>query len=257
MNRRNLDWKARVLMRFCRAPGTPDYPMSGVHYQPGTELERLQEAFPDFTGHIQGKAIIDFGCGEGYQAVAFARAGAARVIGIEIHESLLEAGWKRVAGLGLEKMIQIGRTIPAGVKADVIVSQNSFEHFLNAEEILAEMGSALAPGGKLFITFAPPWYAPWGAHMAFFCRLPWVQLLFPERTVMEVRSLFRSDAARSYREAGLAQMSVAKFERIVDGAGLSFQFRRYDCVREMNWLQGTPLREFFINRVSCVLTNAI
>ena len=250
----NLGWMARILLWFCRAPGTPDYPMTGVHYESGTELKRLEEVFPDFTQIIQGKDVIDFGCGEGYQAVAFARAGAARVIGIEIHEPLIEAGCQRIAGLGLEKTIQIERQIPAGLKADVIVSQNSFEHFLDAGKLLAEMRSALAPSGRLFITFAPPWYAPWGAHMAFFCRLPWVQLLFPERSLMEVRSLFRSDGARSYRDAGLAQMSISKFERIVAAAGLRFLFKRYDCVREMNWLQRTPLRELFINRVSCVLS---
>jgi SAM-dependent methyltransferase len=78
----------------------------------------------------------------------------------------------RVAGQGLGDRVAFTGKIPTGMKADVIVSQNSFEHFLDAGEILAELRAALAPGGKLFVTFAPPWYAPWGAHMGIFCRAP-------------------------------------------------------------------------------------
>jgi SAM-dependent methyltransferase len=251
---RDLSWSGRILLRFCRTPGTPDYATGGIHYESGRELERLEEVFPDFAREIKGQVVIDFGCGEGYQAVAFARAGAARVIGIEIDERYLERGHKRVAEAGLEQTITFERAIPDGLKGEVIVSQNSFEHFLDPGGILRQLRGALAPGGKFFVTFAPPWYAPWGAHMAFYCRLPWVQLLFAESTVMEVRSLFRFDGAKTYREAGLAEMSVGKFERLIADSGFTFESRRYDCVHAMNWLAGTPIRELFVNRVSCVLS---
>src|SRR5271165_3366397 len=200
MNVKDLSLRGRALLRFCRPPGTSDYATSGIHYVAGEELERLEEVFPDFLGNIKGRLVIDFGCGEAYQAVAFARAGADRVVGVEIDEDRVSRGRRRIAEAGLEGTVSLERSIPLGLKADVIVSQNSFEHFLDAEEVLAQLRSALAPAGKLFVTFAPPWYAPWGAHMGFFCKLPYVQLIFPERTVMEVRSLFRSDAVRTYRE---------------------------------------------------------
>ena len=85
--------------------------------------------------------------------------------------------------------------------------------------------------------------------MAFFCRLPWVQLLFPERTVMEVRSLFRPKG-----KLVCPEMSVAKFERLVQASGFSSEYTRYDCVHQMNWLAATPVRKLLVNRVSCVLT---
>jgi 2-polyprenyl-3-methyl-5-hydroxy-6-metoxy-1,4-benzoquinol methylase len=254
MNAKDLGLRGRILLRFCRPPGTADYATSGIHYVAGEELERLEEVFPDFLGNITGKLVIDFGCGEAYQAVAFARAGAGRVVGIEIDEDRVSRGHKRIAEAGLEATVSLERSIPAGLKADVIVSQNSFEHFLDAEGILAQLRNALAPGGKLFVTFAPPWYAPWGAHMGFFCKLPYVQLIFPESTVMEVRSLFRSDNVRTYREAGLAQMSIANFEHLVKSSGFQLAYKRYDCIFQMNWLGQTPARELFVNRVSCVLT---
>ena len=137
----------------------------------------------------------------------------------------------------------------------MIVSLNSFEHFIEPEMILARLRNSLAPGGKIYINFGPPWYAPTGAHMGFFCKVPWIQLLFSERTILEARSFYRSDGAQTYREAGLGQMSVAKFERLIKDCGLKMTSRRYDCVKKLNFLRSIPgVRELAINRVSCILS---
>jgi SAM-dependent methyltransferase len=246
---------ARLLMCFCRKPGTTDYPMHGVHFEQGKELEELEQVFPRFREGLADKTVLDFGCGFGYQSVAFCQAGARQVIGIDINQQALDAAAHRASSMGLNDPITFVDRLPEGLKCDVIVSQNSFEHFIDAETVLASMQSALDPKGKIFITFAPPWYAPWGGHMGFFCRLPWVQILFPEQTVIEARSRFRSDNATSYRDLHLAKMSVQKFSRIVKRSGLHCSSLRLDCSLGMNWLRFTPLREFFVNRVSCVLTS--
>ena len=250
---RQLTFGTRCLLLFCRKPGSPDLPMAGIHYDEGKELDRLEEVFPSFRQDVGGKRVIDFGSGFGYQSVALARAGARHVLGVEINEEGLVVGRQRAAFLGLGSKICFARKIPDGFQADVIISQNSFEHFLDSETILDQMSGALDAGGKIFITFAPPWYAPWGAHMAYFCRLPWVHLFFSEHTVMQTRSLFRPGAERKYRDVGLAQMSLSKFERTVRNSGLTVQSTRYDCVRGLNMLAKTLLRELFVNRVSCVL----
>src|SRR5260370_10579416 len=83
--RHELNLSARILLHwFCRAPGSDDYPMTGVHYESGTELHTLDEVFPSLRNEIVDKNIVDFGCGYGYQAVALARAGARHVLGIEL-----------------------------------------------------------------------------------------------------------------------------------------------------------------------------
>ncbi len=245
---------ARLLMQFCRAPGTPDYTMGGVHYESGQELNLLSELFPNFRDELAGKVVIDFGCGFGYQSIACALAGAREVIGVDTNENNLRLASDNVAALpNLKGKLRFSTRVPDGVKADIIFSQNSFEHFLEPEQILASMCAALMPRGKIFIGFGPPWYAPWGAHMTFFCRLPWVHLLFSERTVMEGRSLYRSDGRRSYREAGLAQMSLGRFEKITKASGLVCLDVRYDCSKGLDFLRWTPLREFFVCYVRCVL----
>lgn len=108
------------------------------------------------------------------------------------------------------------------------------------------------------ITFGCPWFSPYGSHMHFFCKLPWVNLIFPERTVMRVRSLYRNDGAMRYEdvESGLNKMSVAKFERIIANAGMRVLFRRYTGVKGYDFLTRLPvLRELFVNRIDCALVN--
>src|SRR5262245_37392791 len=121
MRYRKLTWGGRLLLSFCRAPGAPDYPMSGIHYPLGTELDRLEEVFPDLRREIAGKSVIDFGSSIGYQSLAFARAGASRVFGIEIDEQQNEIARRRVAEEGLAGTVSFAPKIPEGLKADVIV----------------------------------------------------------------------------------------------------------------------------------------
>jgi len=254
-NDQKLTLLARLLLCFCREPEASDYQIPGGQYKPGKELEELESLFPGFREELAGTVVLDFGCGDGYDLAAFCQAGARRVIGVDINPKALDEATRRVEGLNMSDRITCTAEPPNDAQCEVIVSKNSFEHFVDADHILAVMRSALKPKGKIFITFAPPWYAPWGGHMAFFCRLPWVQILFPERTVIEVRSHFRPTNAARYEDLHLAKMSIRKFNQIVRRSGLCCSSLRYDCVWGMNWLQFTPLRELFVNRISCVLTD--
>jgi hypothetical protein len=120
--------------------------------------------------------------------------------------------------------------------------------------MLEQMRSLLKPGGAIFITFCPPWYAPYGSHSRFFCKVPWVHLLFSERTVVKVRSRYRSDGVRTYAEWGLGKMSVAKFERLLAESGLLVERLNYVPVKKLPIVKHLPIiRELFINRVECLL----
>ena len=112
----------------------------------------------------------------------------------------------------------------------------------------------LAPGGKVYVTFGPPWFSPWGAHVAFLCKLPWCHLFFSEKTVTYVRSFYRHDGAASYRDMGVAKMSLAKFRRLVRASNFSITYSRLDCCWGLHFLQYTPLRELFITQINSILT---
>lgn len=229
--------------------------MAEVEYVQESALDTLRAVFPEIDKEIAGKRVIDFGCGLGYQAVGYALAGAESVVGVEINEDLAQRAIGRVEQYGLADKVRIERALTAEIKGDMIVSLNSFEHFIEPEAILSQLKRSLAPGGRIYINFGPPWYAPTGAHMSFFCKVPWIQLLFSERTILETRSFYRFDGARTYKEAGLAQMSIARFERVIKACGLRMTSCRYDCIKRQDYLRHVPVvRELAINRVSCVLS---
>jgi SAM-dependent methyltransferase len=143
---------------------------------------------------------------------------------------------------------------------DVVISQDSFEHFPEPDAVLHEMSLLLNRSGVLLITFGPPWFAPYGSHMHFFCKVPWINLLFSEEVVMRARSRFKSDGASTYEEveSGLNKMTIRKFESIVSSCNLKVTYRKYECVKGLNWLSRIPLaRELFINHVSVVLSDVV
>jgi SAM-dependent methyltransferase len=132
------------------------------------------------------------------------------------------------------------------------------EHFPDPADALRQMERLLKPTGRILITFGEPWLSPWGSHMQFFCKVPWLNLWFSERTIMTVRSLYRQDGATRYEdvESGLNKMTLQKFERIVRDSGLVMEHRRYRCLKGLDFLARTPLRELFVNQINCVLAPA-
>lgn len=251
----------RILVAFSRPPHAPD--LDDATREPPLDhaLDDLLRRFPDLRERIRGRRVLDFGCGAGRQAVALAHAGAARVIGVESNPATLRSAraLAESEGLGPDRVAFAASAGDVDGGFDIVLSKDSMEHFADPEAVLAEMAGALAPGGRLLVTFGPPWLAPSGSHMHFFTRVPWVHLLFAEDTVMAVRARYRADGARRYEEveSGLNRMTVRRFERMAAAAGLRMETRRYDCVKGMDVLGKPPLlRELFINNVACVLAPA-
>lgn len=252
----------RILLAFSRAEDGPD--LDGAVREPRVEqaLDDLLRRFPDLPERVRGRRVLDFGCGAGRQAVALAGAGAGFVLGVESNPRTLRSArdFAAAEGIGADRLAFAPR-LPREMRGtfDVVLSKDSMEHFADPAGVLAEMRAALAPGGRLLVTFGPPWLAPSGSHMHFFTPVPWVHLLFSERTVLAVRARYRTDGARRYEEveSGLNRMTVRRFERLAARAGLRMEHRRYDCVRGMRLLARPPLlRELFINNVACVLAPA-
>lgn len=221
-------------------------------------LSLLRRVFPNFTSIIVGKEILDFGCGTGWQSVALARNGAKYVLGLETNQKNLKKAQDLAKELGLKKQIEFTDKLEDRFKGrfDIVISQNSMEHFRDPVKALSEMKMALNQMGIIMVTFGPPWFAPYGSHMPFPNKIPWINIMFSERTVMNVRTQFRNDGAVKYEEveSGLNKMTVTKFERIISDSGMKIQYRKYNCIKGINFLGKLPLiRELFINCISCVL----
>jgi SAM-dependent methyltransferase len=241
----------KVLLKFCKDKKN-SYPSDTYEESP---LSLLKEVFPDFLKNIKGKVICDFGCGFGNQSIALVNAGAGYVFGVDINQKKIN---EALAFSSSDKNIEFSTAIQDTHrgKFDIVISQNSMEHFPNPIETLKEMKSLLKDDGVLLITFGPPWYAPYGAHMQFFTNIPWVHLIFSEKAIMNVRSHYRSDGAKRFEEveSGLNKMSLLKFNHIINESRTKIEFKHYKCLKNLNFLGKIPLlQELFINHITVKL----
>src|SRR5437667_10028853 len=78
------------------------------------------------TRFVRGRRVLDIACGEGYGAAALARAGAARVIGIDLSEEACEHARQKY---GVDARSGDAHRIPLPDRSvDVIVSFETIEH---------------------------------------------------------------------------------------------------------------------------------
>lgn len=222
---------------------------------PGGETSsKLRRYFgPEFWPSIVGKVVVDYGCGDGPDALELVRAGAKRVIGIDLDERALEHARRRaeVAGVADRCVFTTHATSPA----DIVVSSDAFEHVADLPETLRRMDHLLAPGGVVWVSFGPPWYHPNGGHI--FSVFPWAHLVFTERALTRWRSAFNAGSSiTSFREAGLNQMSIRRFLQTVEQSPFAFDYLELVPIQKLRGLclQRLPAaRELVTALVKCRL----
>jgi SAM-dependent methyltransferase len=242
-----------LLCKLVQNPAKSEDPFSDCRDQ--NWEYKLKEYFgDDFRPFIVDKVVLDYGCGSGKTVLCLAQMGAHLAIGMDINVVSLGEGRKLAeeANLGDKcTFINAGdhnNLLPFYGKVDVLVSIDAFEHYSDPERSLLEMWRLTRPGGSLFISFGPPWWHPYGCHMMFMSAPPWTHVLFKERTIMAVRSLYRFDGAQRFEdvEGGLNRMTIRRFEHLITDSG--FIVKTLSCVpiRGMALLAGNQMgREFF------------
>lgn len=219
----------------------------------------LRSEYENFDNLVRGKKVLDFGCGEGAQSVELADQLECEVTGVDNDNSRLAKAntLKQSRGLNSDQLEFISGTDNSHQNQyDVVISHNSMEHFSDPSFIIKLMRSLLKKDGRLLITFGPPWFAPYGSHMKYFCKVPWINLLFSEQTIMKVRHQYRCDGAQYYKDvdAGLNMMTLKRFESLMKENNLSIEHFNYKGVKNLNFLTKIPMiREMFTNQVSVVI----
>ena len=248
-----------LLLALSRAPGTGDYATTTSEYSLQNALNFPRKTVPNFDQQIQGKHVLDYGCGPGWQAVAMkTQCGAASVLGIDINDRWLASGRALAEQEQCSSEVQFAKAVdPSRIGTfDVAISISSFEHFAKPENNLAEMSQLVKPGGVVIVTFAEPWYSHSGAHMVFFTKVPWVNVWFSESTVLNIRSRFRDDGATRYEEVegGLNRMTLKKFEQIMFSSGMKVEYLKYHSTKNLPLVDKVPIvREFLVSAATCIL----
>jgi len=236
------------LLRRISADGETGY-CDGSAYEGVSKIETLLSK--RIWEETKDKVVIDFGCGDGEDAVEVAKRGARKVVGIDIREHALARARKRAAEQGVSDHCTFGTKTDE--KADVILSIDAFEHFDDPAEILRIMRRLLKDNGCVLAAFGPTWYHPLGGHL--FSPFPFAHLIFTEKSLIRWRSDFKTDGATRFHEAegGLNQMTIRRFESIV--AESDFKFAGFEPVpiRKLKPIANRLTREFTTAIVRCKL----
>jgi len=127
-------------------------------YKGGSQSEEIRSEpgayykfFWDQLGDIQGKRILDFGCGNGWLSIRYAKDGA-EVWGFDISGELVEKAKKWVKKEGLDHKITLEKMSAENLSYEVdffdLIVGSAILHHTELDITLRNIGRILKPGGK-------------------------------------------------------------------------------------------------------------
>lgn len=219
---------------------------------------------PDLTG----KRVLDLGCGHGSLCLDMARAGAARVVGVDLNKRLiqfaqqnLQRNYPELADRVEFRCIDIAE-LPE-TDFDLMTSKDTFEHVMDLPQVLCAMYERLKSGGRLYAAIGPLWNSPFGDHdtvkRLIGVNLPWAHLWIPNRIVLGATARRLGKPLSSYRDLGMNMLAYRDYRRILHESGFIVEFFQPNCSRHpvlrlFGLLQSLPLMgDYFVNNIYCIL----
>lgn len=243
----------RFILQFCKKPSHFDE-LNDVNWEIHNSLDLYARVFGNFENELVDKNILDLGCGRGIQCLALAKLPIKSITGVDTNPEVLSIAKDNCSKSEFKEKITLLDELP-DQKFDLILSQNSFEHYDHPKEILNLMFDSLKPGGKVMATFGPLWNSPYGSHFDYISKLPWLHKILSESSMMRIRGLYRDDGAKAFREipGGMNCYSLSEFEELFLNSSFRIVYQKLDTVKNLPFQKIPFLREYFVNHYSIIL----
>ena len=221
-----------------------------------------------------GKNVLDIGCGAGGKSLYYLSKGAEHVTGVDVVEKYKDESnslMKKLNLEGFEFVSADAAKMPFNNSVfDTVIMNDAMEHVQDPAAVLQEVYRVLKPNGKLYINF-PPYNHPFGAHLSDAIGIPWVHLIFKEKTLIDgykeimkdnpdgdERINFRIGVNNDGKEyfSYINKMSSKRFNKIINETKFKLEYYREVPLR--NFLAPFSriklLNDCFTKMVVCVLS---
>ncbi len=133
---------------------------------PDTDPFGLLLPLLELLGDIDGRRVLDAGCGEGYLARALAARGA-QVTGIDLSSRLIALARARDPGGSIDyQAADLSRPLPAAAgRFDAAASYLALNDVRDYRGFAATLAASLAPGGRLVLAVNNPYSAVTDRHV--------------------------------------------------------------------------------------------
>lgn len=152
--------------------------------------------------HIDGKDVLDFGCGDGQLSLFLAhRKQPKRIVGVDLVRQSIERARASLLASPVDGPTDVsfvlgsteGLPVP-DQSFDTLLAFDCLEHVMSPAPILRDWFRVLRPGGSCLIEWFP-FKGPWGPHMESLIPIPWAHVVFGERAMFRAAEMIydRSD----------------------------------------------------------------
>lgn len=239
--------------------------------------ERTIESFaPQYTAEdmFLDKAVLDMGCGASGKSLYYVSKGARSVTGVDVVEHYKKEAEEFAAALGYEDRFRFIAGDATALELpdesfDTVIMNDFMEHVSDPEGALRESLRLLKPGGRVFVNF-PPYFHPTGAHLSDAIGIPWVHMLFSEKTLIaaykdlvrglpdeQERLALRFGPDENGRESlnYINKMTIRRFRRILSTLDIQpLYYKEIPLRRYFTPLAKMPLvKEMFVKMCACVI----
>jgi 2-polyprenyl-3-methyl-5-hydroxy-6-metoxy-1,4-benzoquinol methylase len=158
----------------------------------------------ELLGPVDGRRVLDAGCGEGYLARALAARGA-QVTGIDLSPRLIELARRKDPGGGIRYLVaDLSRPLPESAGSfDAVASYLVLNDVRDYRGFVATLATVLKPGGRLALALNNPYGAVIHSHVADYfdsgAVSPYRGLWVSGPTIITAR--WRTISMRSWRRA--------------------------------------------------------
>jgi 2-polyprenyl-6-hydroxyphenyl methylase / 3-demethylubiquinone-9 3-methyltransferase len=181
-------------------------------FMPLHRLNPVRAEFVASRAALQGRRVVDVGCGGGLMAEALQRAGA-RVTAVDLAPAMIEVAKLHAleGGLSIDYRVASSTDLLATEAGsfDVVTCMEMIEHVPDPDRTLAELGALLRPGGSLFVSTINRTARAFALAIV---GAEYVAGMLPRGTHEFERLIRPSELARWARAAGLEVRELAGLE---------------------------------------------